>query len=105
MNTRILVATAAMTLVTVGAAPAVFAQATSKDTGSMAYPSPQPQGNVGTTSALPRTNADTGNMAYPAPQPQGNLSTTPGPARTNDTGSMAYPAPLPQGNIATTPAK
>lgn len=105
MNTRILIATAAMTFAAAGAAPAVFAQAATKDTGSMAYPAPNPQGNVGTTSTVPRSSADTGNMAYPAPQPQGNLSTTPGAARPNDTGSMAYPAPVPQGNIVTTPAK
>ena len=75
------------------------------DTGNMAYPTPQPQGNLDTT-AVGRQPADTGNMAYPRPQPQGNLETTTvGRQRRRaptDTGSMAFPRPLPQGNIGTT---
>ena len=46
------------------------------DTGSMAFPAPQPQGDVGSASTSARQPADTGNMAYPAPQPQGNVGTT-----------------------------
>lgn len=47
------------------------------DTGNMAYPTPVPQGNLGTsTTGRQRGPTDTGNMAYPAPLPQGNLGTT-----------------------------
>ena len=47
---------------------------------------------------------DTGNMAYPTPQPQGEIGSSmpSGRRRAGDTGSMAYPRPLPQGNIGTT---
>ena len=88
------------------AAPA-FAQTTPpRDTGSMAFPAPLPQGTLSTTTTTPgpRTPTDTGNMAYPAPVPQGNVgtTTTTGPRSPSDTGSMAYPAPLPQGNVGTT---
>ena len=73
------------------------------DTGNMAYPTPQPQGNIDTT-AVGRQPADTGNMAYPTPRPQGNIETTRvgRQRRPRDTGSMAFPRPLPQGNIGTT---
>lgn len=72
------------------------------DTGNMAYPTPVPQGNVGTTTTL-QNRPDTGNMAYPTPLPQGNIGTTntAGPNRP-DTGNMAYPTPAPQGNVGTT---
>lgn len=75
------------------------------DTGNMAYPSPVPQGEIGSTAASGRMPTDTGNMAYPAPQPQGEVGrTTPtaGRRRPTDTGSMAFPRPLPQGNVGTT---
>ncbi len=73
------------------------------DTGNMAYPAPQPQGEIGSTAASGRQPADTGNMAYPAPEPQGQVgSTSVGRRRRpTDTGSMAFPAPLPQGNVGT----
>jgi hypothetical protein len=90
------------------AVPAVAQTTPPKDTGSMAYPAPLPQGNVGTTTTgAPRTPTDTGNSAYPAPLPQGNvITTTPPTSRTpTDTGNMAYPAPLPQGTIGTAPVK
>ena len=43
-------------------------------------------------------------MAYPTPLPQGNIGTTrtQGPNRPTDTGNMAYPTPVPQGNVGTT---
>lgn len=74
------------------------------DTGNMAYPTPQPQGEIGSTAASGRTPADTGNMAYPAPQPQGQVGSAmpAGRRRPSDTGSMAFPRPQPQGNIGTT---
>ncbi len=74
------------------------------DTGNMAYPTPVPQGNVGTTT-VGRQAPDTGNMAYPTPVPQGNIGTTVVGPRTPDTGNMAYPAPVPQGNVGTTRVK
>ncbi|MGI4940087.1 MAG: hypothetical protein ACRYHQ_05910 [Janthinobacterium lividum] len=91
-----------------GAAPAL-AQTTQRpaqapDTGNMAYPTPVPQGNVG-TSTVGRQVPDTGSMAYPAPVPQGNIGTTVVGPRTPDTGNMAYPAPVPQGNVGTTRVK
>ena len=46
------------------------------DTGNMAYPTPLPQGNIGTTTTTGPNRPDTGNMAYPAPMPQGNVGTT-----------------------------
>ena len=71
------------------------------DTGNMAYPTPVPQGNVGTSTGVVN-RPDTGNMAYPTPLPQGNIGTTVvGPGRP-DTGNMAYPTPAPQGNVGTT---
>lgn len=74
-------------------------QVPGKDTGSMAYPAPVPQGNASTTSAAGAK--DTGSAAYPKPAPAGDLSTTAtGVNRPTDTGNMAYPAPLPQGNVA-----
>jgi len=84
----------------------VLAQNRPTDTGSMAYPAPVPQGNLGTT-VTPRQAPDTGNMAYPAPVPQGNVGTTrtQGPRRPTDTGNMAYPAPMPQGNLGTKPVR
>ena len=86
-----------------------MAQATKpSDTGSMAFPTPAPQGNLETTKTGPaRSPSDTGNMAYPTPAPQGNIGTSSnGAARgPTDTGNMAYPAPLPQGNVANTPVK
>ena len=74
------------------------------DTGNMAYPSPQPQGEVGNTTAGGRTPADTGNMAYPAPQAQGQVGSSmpAGRRRPTDTGNMAFPTPQPQGQIGTT---
>lgn len=73
------------------------------DTGSMAFPRPQPQGEIGSTAASGRQPVDTGNMAYPTPEPQGQVgSTAVGRRRPSDTGNMAYPAPLPQGNVGTT---
>lgn len=90
----------AVGLALVAAAPA-FAQ--SRDTGSMGYPAPLPQGQVGTTTVAPRGPTDTGNMAYPAPLPQGQVGTTTvAPRGPSDTGNMAYPAPLPQGTVGTT---
>jgi len=70
--------TYALALAILGLAAAVpaMAQTTQRpDTGSMAYPTPLPQGNIGTTVVGPRA-ADTGSMAYPAPLPQGNVGTT-----------------------------
>lgn len=80
------------------------------DTGNMAYPTPVPQGNLGTTVTprrAPRQAPDTGSARYPAPQPQGNIGTTrtTGPQRPTDTGNMAYPAPVPQGNLGNTRTK
>ncbi len=74
------------------------------DTGNMAYPAPQPQGEIGTTATSGRQPADTGNMAYPTPLPQGQVGSSmpTGRRRPTDTGSMAFPRPLPQGNIGTT---
>ena len=78
------------------------------DTGSMAFPAPLPQGNVGTSTVpgVPGRRADTGSMAYPSPERQGSTTATPAKRRRaanpTDTGSMAYPAPLPQGNLGTT---
>jgi len=95
----------ALAILGLTAAVPATAQTTQRpDTGSMAYPTPLPQGNIGTTVVGPQA-PDTGNMAYPAPLPQGNVtgnSTTP---RAADTGSMAYPAPVPQGNVGTTTVK
>ena len=112
MNTRILAATAALILAGLCATPAAFAQSAptsnpnaASSAGSAAFPAPVPQGNLATTSTLPRTPTDTGSMAFPAPLPQGTIATTPGTVRPTDTGNMAYPAPVPQGNIATTPVK
>ncbi len=78
-----------------------LAQAQPRDTGSMAYPAPVPQGNLSTTRVGPQA-PDTGSMAYPAPVPQGNDRTTAVGRQPGDTGSMAYPAPVPQGNLGTT---
>ena len=104
-----LTAFAAAAALVLGAAVPAYAQSsrTPTDTGSMAYPTPLPQGNVGTTTTGPRGPTDTGNMAYPAPLPQGNIGTTRvSPGGPADTGNMAYPAPLPQGKIGTSaPAK
>lgn len=74
------------------------------DTGNMAYPTPQPQGELGSTATGGRTPADTGNMAYPAPQAQGQIGSSmpAGRRRPTDTGNMAYPAPQPQGTVGTT---
>ena len=96
----------ALTLAGLAAAVPAMAQTTQRpDTGSMAYPAPVPQGNVGTTT-VGRQAPDTGNMAYPTPVPQGNVGTTVvGPRATPDTGNMAYPAPVPQGNVGTTRVK
>lgn len=74
------------------------AQTPPRDTGSMAYPAPLPQGNVG-TSAGPRA-PDTGSASTPAPVPERGPTANVPP--NSDTGSMAYPAPLPQGNLGTT---
>ena len=71
------------------------------DTGNMAYPTPVPQGNIGTTRVGPQA-PDTGNMAYPTPLPQGSTMGNATAPRAPDTGNMAYPAPVPQGNIGTT---
>ncbi len=70
------------------------------DTGSMAYPTPVPQGNSAASATAP--GKDTGSAAYPAPAPAGNLktTTTTGQTHPTDTGQMAYPAPLPQGSVA-----
>ena len=49
------------------------------DTGNMAYPTPQPQGQVGSTEVnnqRRRRPRDVGSMAYPRPSPQGNIGTT-----------------------------
>ncbi len=86
------------------AAPAMAQTTQRPDTGSMAYPAPLPQGNIGTTVVGPQA-PDTGNMAYPAPVPQGNVGSSVTGPRATDTGSMAYPAPLPQGNVGTTTVK
>ena len=78
------------------------------DTGSMGFPRPQPQGEIGSTSTSARQPGDTGNMAYPAPQPQGDVGSTTVPRqrrRPTDTGSMAFPRPLPQGNLGSTPVQ
>ncbi len=75
------------------------------DTGNMAYPTPLPQGNIGSARPQGRQRpTDTGSMGYPAPLPQGNIGTTrtQGPQRPTDTGNMAYPTPVPQGNVGTT---
>lgn len=73
-----------------------------RDVGSMAYPTPVPQGNLSTTSSGALRPTDTGSMAYPTPQPQGNLGTTTTGQQGLDTGSMAYPTPQPQGNVGRT---
>jgi len=86
------------------AAPALAQTTQPRDTGSMAYPAPLPQGNIGTTVVGPQV-PDTGNMAYPAPLPQGNVPGNATAPRAPDTGSMAYPAPVPQGNVGTTTVK
>jgi len=85
------------------ASPAVAQRNQPSDTGSMAYPTPVPQGNLGNTRTT-RQAPDTGSARYQTPQPQGNLGTTrtTGPRRPTDTGNMAYPDPVPQGNIGTT---
>lgn len=86
-----------------------------RDTGNMAFPTPLPQGTLGTTTGTRAT--DTGNMAYPTPLLQGNIATTTG-VRTPDTGGMASPVTplsrgadtngaqyqpnLPQGQVGTT---
>ena len=99
MKTFSLVSTAVLGLALATSAVAQTRQA--PDTGNMAYPTPVPQGNVGTTGTL-QNIPDTGNMAYPTPLPQGNIGTTVvGPNRP-DTGNMAYPTPAPQGNVGTT---
>ena len=76
------------------------------DTGNMAYPTPVPQGNVGTT-VPSKQKPDTGSAAYQTPTPQGNVgtTTTTGPRRPTDTGNMAYPTPVPQGNVGSTRVK
>ena len=52
-------------------------QASRPDTGNMAYPAPQAQGQVGSSMPAGRNRpTDTGNMAYPTPQPQGTIGTT-----------------------------
>lgn len=86
------------------ATPASAQNTSRPDTGNMAYPAPQPQGNVGTTGTL-QNRPDTGNMAYPAPLPQGNVGTTTTGQNRPDTGNMAYPTPQPQGNIGSTTVK
>ena len=73
MKTTALMLAAA--LAAAAAMPAMAQTTQRPDTGNMAYPTPVPQGNVGTTATGPRP-ADTGNMAYPTPVPQGNLGTT-----------------------------
>ncbi len=95
----------ALAILGLAAATPAMAQTTQRpDTGSMAYPTPLPQGNIGTTVVGPQA-PDTGNMAYPAPLPQGNVTGNTTAPRAADTGSMAYPAPLPQGNVGTTTVK
>lgn len=99
--------TALMLAAVLGLAAAMpaMAQTTQRpDTGNMAYPTPVPQGNLGTTTTG-RQAPDTSNMAYPTPVPQGNVGTTTTTPRPADTGNMAYPAPVPQGNIGTTTVK
>lgn len=86
------------------AVPALAQTTQPRDTGSMAYPAPLPQGNIGTTVVGPQA-PDTGNMAYPTPVPQGNVPGNATAPRAPDTGSMAYPAPVPQGNVGTTTVK
>lgn len=91
-----------------GAATPLFAQTPSqpRDTGSMAYPAPLPQGNVSSSSTASRKPTDTGSMNYPAPLPQGNVATTATTTRKpTDTGSMAYPAPATPGTTTTTTVK
>jgi hypothetical protein len=97
----------AAALVLSAASPA-FAQTPSQphDTGSMAYPTPLPQGNVSTSTTAARHPTDTGSMNYPAPLPQGKVATTTTAARKpTDTGSMAYPAPNAAGMTSTTTVK
>ena len=102
MKTSAFVFAAALGLATVPA----LAQTAPRpaDTGSAAFPTPLPQGNVSTTVIGPQT-PDTGNMAYPTPLPQGNVSNTMPTSRTPDTGNMAYPTPLPQGTVGSTTVK
>ena len=42
----------------------------------MAYPQPLAQGIVSTTAVFGRQSRDTGSMAYPAPRPEGGAATT-----------------------------
>lgn len=94
---------AAALLASVAFAPTIaFSQP--RDTGNMAYPTPLPQGNIGSSTSTNRP-ADTGNMAYPASVPQGNVGSSAPSSRPADTGNMAYPAPLPQGNVGSSPSK
>ena len=75
------------------------------DTGSMAFPRPPPQGEIGSTAASGRQATETGSMAFPAPQPLGDGGSTAVPQqrrRPSDTGSMAFPRPQPQGNVGNT---
>lgn len=107
MTLRNLSAAAALAFAVVSPA---LAQTRPSDTGSMNYPAPLPQGNVGTTATgVARTPTDTGNMQYPAPVAQGNIgnSTPPSPGNGTgtNTGSMQYPAPQPQGTIGSTTTK
>ena len=65
---------AAISVAPVMAQPAQSAQP--RDTGSMAYPAPLPQGNVSTTVVTGPTTPDTGSAAFPAPLTQGNTGNT-----------------------------
>lgn len=73
-----------------------------RDVGSMAFPAPLPQGDIGTTTVVDRKPSDTGNMAYPDPVPQGVVGRAAVTRQGFDTGSMAFPTPRPEGNVATT---
>lgn len=78
-----------------------------RDVGNMAYPTPLPQGNIGTTSttAASRAPNDVGSMAYPDAQPQGTVgrrAVRNRNRRPSDVGSMAYPTPQPEGDVSTT---
>ena len=92
-----LVTVAGSTGLLAGCAPAPQAP---RDVGSMAFPAPVQQGQLGVTS--PGRITDTGSMAYPAPVPQGQVGTTVLRSAPRDVGSMAIPAPTTTGTSTTT---
>ena len=75
-----------------------------RDTGNMAFPTPQPQGNISTSQGYQGGPRDVGNMAYPEPMRQGQVTprgTSGARLAPTDTGNMAFPPPRASGTLRT----